>query len=169
MLSSKTNEALAFFAGGLFALGNLLLLAGIALAFAARRPVARAPRLIFLAVFAGSALAFALGGYWNWAAPSRDEFARPQLAADVASALAPARHRLIAKAGASEALQPNLTLLWDVPTVTGYLSLVPSGLQPLLRLTPEGAVGPDVFAPETATVLDLVGAQRDQSPRGFGR
>jgi glucose uptake protein len=31
MLSSKTNEALAFFAGGLFALGNLLLLAGIAL------------------------------------------------------------------------------------------------------------------------------------------
>jgi len=134
------------------------LCAAAALFVAVRRPATRGPRLALVAAFAASALAFAEGGYWNWAAPSRSEFARPALAAGVADVLGPAHHRLIVRPGADESLAANMTQLWGVPLVTGYLSLVPSHLQRLLDLTPEGATGPDVFAPENAAVLDLVGA-----------
>ncbi len=132
LLNPFSNSAI-----GIPLLSALVVAAAVVVA-AMRRKAA----IAVAAALGASVLIFAWGGYWNWQAASRDAAARPDLASQTASALGDSRQRALWTPGTRDGngLPPNLSLLWGVPTASGYAPLVFDSVQRLLGLEGPGSL-----------------------------
>ena len=99
---------------------------------------------------------FAYAAYWNWAAISPNSIEPAPFVSRLTKRLEADGSRVAWLPGnLAGALAPNLTTLWNIPTIDGYSPLVPRRAVELLGLTPSGGV---VIPTSRDVNFDIAGA-----------
>jgi hypothetical protein len=118
------------------------------------RPTSRALGAMALAAVAGELVFFGQQAYWRSEAYDADALRAPSVATDLANGLASSGQRAFWAPGTSDtrAIAPNVSLLWDVPVVSGSTSL------PIARIARFLGLGDYMIASYDAS-LDIAGTR----------
>lgn len=148
--SALENPALAIPCG-------VLLVGAIALVLWARVPNRTVAHAVGVVAVACDLLTFAGFSYWRYDSVATDVTTRPTFVTLLRSSLD--EQRLLASLGSrvAQAIPPNLSTLWGVPTVGGYVSLEVRRVATLLHMEPTGEIPAGSLAQYGDASLDLVG------------
>jgi Bacterial membrane protein YfhO len=125
------------------------------------RPQSRVLAALMLAVASAEMVVFAEQAYWRTQAHDAAAIRTPALATALTNALGTTGQRALWAPGTSDpsGISPNLSVLWNVPTVAGYTPLPIANVEHLLGLTGNATVPYD-------NALDVAGTRFVVAPMG---
>ena len=102
-------------------------------------------------------LTFAGSAYWRYTNVGPDIATPPAVAVGMRSSAVERGQRILASTGSRlpQRVPPNLSALWGVPSLGGYVSLENRRLADVLEMAPTGEVPQQSFAQDDDLILDL--------------
>jgi len=136
----------------------VFLVSAFALLVWARLPNRVVANAIGILAVTGDMLTFAGCSYWRYTTVSVGISQPPPVAIEMRNRLRTDYGRMLAASGA-HSVPPNLSALWLVPSVDGYVSLEDKAVAELLHLDPAGQIPDSALALYGNKSLDIVGAR----------